>query len=737
MIVATGNETQASSITSAQFNTNTSQTRVYIEGDEKKGGYIASHCLQCVSNCGLRAFVKDGKVRYLEGNPLDPNSRGRMCAKGQAGVQQIYDPDRVKNPLERVGERGSGKWRDISWDEAMQKISSRLRRLRDSGHPEQFVFYSGRNMQAGYTTRFTNAFGSPNHFNHDSLCASGRQMATLLTYGDTWPQMDIENARYVLLFGFSAFDAGICFVPAAQRLVNALSKGAKLVVVDPRLSKTAAKASEWISIAPGTDAALAMGIMNVMVSEGLYDREFVEHWTVGFDDFVEKELKRFTPEYASSICRVPAEKIGELAWDFATTRPAVADAMRGVSAHTNGTVSIRAVMALNVLLGNIDDIGGMNLDFGWWNIGLGAVDPVPPAPKETRRLDRLGTSQYPLAAVPIQQQILPSIAERDPYPADTVMLYHSSPAYAMPDPKKQMNILKNPDKVPFIISVDPFMGESTTFADIVLPEGTYLERYDAVSWPYSLQFTPYVFLRKPVVPPQLESRMVKDILRELAHRIGGGMEQYFADDAVAYHRKEIEGITNGPSWDEIVKNGVWVAPAKRETQRFRKNGFFTPSGKIELYSKRMDDAGFPPFPTYVPVATHDAERRQQYPFCLITYKVAMHNQSRTANVPFLVEVMDRNYAEINPKSAASLGIRDGDEVYVESEIGRIEGVARLTNEIRQDTIAISHHFGHWEYGRVAKGRGISPNPIVACNDDGIGAPAAFNSTLVRVYKKLK
>ncbi len=367
------------------------------------------------------------------------------------------------------------------------------------------------------------------------------------------------------------------------------------------------------------------------------------------------------------------------------------------------------------------------------SLPLAPVEPVPPVPVGVPRVDLSGTDEYPFAAN-IQHRILPSIAEGKPYPVDTVILYHASPAYATPEPGKQVEVLKDTSRVPFLVAIDPFMGESTAYADLVLPEATYLERHDLISFPLNLSFVPYIFLRRPVIPPLYEAREVKDILRELAQRIGGGVEEYFRDTVVEYHKKELAGIPGGPTWEELVENGLWVAPGPRKTRRYEEKGFATPSGKIEIYSQRLAERGLPPYPTYQPVPGHTADERRDYPFYLITYKLPIHNQSRTANIPPLMQIQGENYLEIHPDTAGRLGIADRDLVVVDSRVGKIEIRARITRRIRPDVVAISHHFGHTHYGRTAKGRGVNPNHVIQCLDDRIGGMVAFNDTLVKIQR---
>lgn len=693
----------------------------------RQDGYVQSACLQCVGNCGISVYVNSGRAVSIEGNLKDPNNQGRLCAKGQAGLAQLYDRDRNRHPMERDGERGSGKWRRISWDEALNKIAGRLARLRAEGKPERLVFYSGRNMMAGYSTRFAHAFGTPNHFNHDSICANARTVACAATMGEDWPLPDYRYARYILLLGTNRFETNLPYLGGAWRLAEAMERGAKLVVVDPRFNMTAAKAHRWIPVRPGTDAALVMGMIHTIVQEGLYDRAFMEEWTEGFAEFTEQVLPAYAPEVVAAICGVSADTIREVAREFATTRPAVADWLRGVCSHQNGAVASRAVLTLNALVGNLDQRGGLCFTRA---ASLSAVEPVPPVPTQPK-LDLSDTQAYPLAHN-LQHLVLPTIARGDLYPVDTVICYHASPAYSTPQPNLQVEVLRDTNKVPFLVSIDPFYGETSHYADIILPEVTYLERWDLVSWPFSFEFRPYIFLRKPVVQPLYEARQGHDILRDLALQVGGGMETYFADDIVTYLKKEVAGL--GVDWEQLLEEGVWQDPQPRAVGRYRAGGFHTPSGKFEIKSRILEEKGFNPFPAYEPIPQHTAQRKQEYPFHLITFKLNVHNQSRTANVAYLLEAVGENSVEIHPEDAARLGIADGELVEVRSESGAIRIKAKVTAGIAPGVVGISHHFGHTQYGTTARGRGANPNWVITCFEDRLGGMVAYNDTLVAVEK---
>ncbi len=689
---------------------------------------IATVCHLCVGNCGIVATVADGRVIKIDGNPKDPNNRGRLCPRGQAALQLAYDPYRLRYPMERAGERGEGKWKRITWDEALKKVADRLRPIKEK-YPERLTFARGRDMMSDYTQRFVKAFGSPNYIAHDAICMCNRQTAYLLSWGDGWPYADYANSRYIVIVGSNPAVANITPTGNAERLADAKAQGATIICADPRLSETAARATQWIPIVPGTDGAFLMGLINVLLAENLYDKAFVQAWTVGLEGLTE-EAKKFSPEEVGKICDIAPDLVREVARGLAANKPkALVETGRGTSSHLNGTYASRAGAVVNTLLGNVDQVGGMGL---LESVPLASIAPEPPDPKESRRSDRAKSSEFPIALFDRQHRLLFDIAEGKPYPTEALITYYSNLVFSSPDVQGQVAALK---KIPFIVSIDAFMSETTSYADIILPDASDLERWDLFSWPYIGEIRPYLKLRQPVIAPMYESRFGRQIIHDLALAIGGGMEKHFADEPVEFLKKRLAGTPNGPTWDQILKDGIWVRPSERGIRKYEQSGFKTTSKKAEIFCQTMKDKGFNPYPTYVSIKAHqDTGVRKEYPFYLINYKLPYHTQSRSQNLSYLMEIASENYVLMHPTTAGPLNIKDGDLVWVESKLGKFQIKAKLTEGIRPDTVAIPFHFGHWEYGDLAKGKGANPNSIIPSESDGLGENAAFNSTLVKVYK---
>ncbi|MFT5092345.1 MAG: thiosulfate reductase/polysulfide reductase chain A, partial [Porticoccaceae bacterium] len=280
---------------------------------------VPGMCQLCSTVCGIIGYVKDGRIIKVEGNPNDPNSRGHLCARGQAALNHQYHPERLLYPLKRVGERGEGRWKRISWDEALDEIAEKLKTIRDSGHPEDFAFHQGRQRSKDAIARFLDAFGTKTQLSHRSLCSGNRRAANLtFLWESDWDLNDVENSKYILNFGSNAFEAHQGHVSFATRIQNGRFKnGAKLVTFDVRLSNTGGASDEWFAPFPGTDGAVALGIGHVILAENLHDEEFITKWTNVSIEELREHYKDYTPEWAEQVSGVPAADIARIAREFA------------------------------------------------------------------------------------------------------------------------------------------------------------------------------------------------------------------------------------------------------------------------------------------------------------------------------------------------------------------------------------------------------------------------------------
>ena len=745
--------------------------------------WVRSVCQLCPGNCGISVRVLDGRAVKIEGNPLHPINQGALCPEGVAGLQVLYNPDRIRGPLRRVA---SG-WEDVSWEEAINLVVDKLREIRDNGTPHTTVFmHDGRRgPMSDLIARFCQAFGTPNNVAADDVRADGTPMAHYLTLG--WKDhagYDWENVNYLLCFGGSFLEA---WQPTVRQLwaYSHMRRGrpgtrSRLVQIEPRLSVTAAKADEWIPIVPGTEGALALGIAHVIVDGELYDTEFIEEHTFGFEDWTDEAgeehlgfstlvLRDYPVDQVARITGVSADAIRRLARDFVASRPAVAAG--DVSEHTNGLFSQMAIQSLNALVGSIGVPGGMirqrDVPLAPWPDVV--QDDIARTGVAMTRLDRAGTHDRPLADS-ASQAIPEAIMSRDPYEVGILFLHHANPLYTGPNVRAFREAF---DKIPFIVSFSPFLDESTEQADLVLPDCTYLEKWLYSPIEPSLGY-PVLGLVQPVVEPLYESFNTGDVLLEIAKRLGGTLAASFPwADFTELIQFRLRGVFEGGRglmvrgtfeefWDELRARGLWYDPPYEFEQW--EELFATPSGRFEFYSQHLRDK-------WETVAQHDPAELEtmleclmvqargdelvmphyepaqylgdehEYPFHLNVYELMAYARGGGVNSPWMQEVfglhvkeMWDSWIELHPETAEELGISDRDEVWVESPVGRIKTKARLYRGAMPNVVNMPFGQGHQAVGRWARDRGANPNEILATACDRLTGQSARLATRVKVYK---
>lgn len=716
---------------------------------------VPTTCLNCYARCGIFGYERDGQLMTVGGNPDHPNNRGRMCAKGHAGINLLYDPDRVLHPLKRVGKRGDGNWQQIGWDEALDELAGRMRRLRAAGQQDRFVFLSTRDITTpDFTRRFCHAFGSPNALVNVPLSGWNKACAQTLTWGAPYEINDVANTQYLLLFGANPFEAHLLRTSFVQRITEGrLNKiehdkvhhGAKMVTFDPRLSQTAGKSDEWFPIRPGTDGIVALAMANVIMREGLADRGFIDKWCNYPADKLAAHLAQFTPEAAERESGVSAADIRRIAIELATTKPATTVSTGGVSKHENGVQTERAVMLLNAITGNIDVKGGFCLPRRYQ---LPQPKPEPNIPNSASAFFGHG-----LLGLEGEAGLLDAVEHGTNI--DTCILYKANPCYEWPDTSRTTSVFSDERKVPFIVAIDSFMTETAAYADLILPDSIYLEKFE-VETPPSFSMVPIVSLRQPVVKPQGTVRSAEDVLIELAQKIGGGMERFFSFDSyrqyVEAQISEIQPLVRAGGMKYLEEKGFWTDPAKAATYRsYQQTGFATPSGKFEIYSERIARAGSSALPSYNPI--RGSQNLKDDEFVLITYQWNVHTHSRTADSMWLSEIVHANPMLINKEVGERLGLKTGDKVRVSGPAGELEIEVRLTQGIHPKTVAISDSTGHWAYGRVAQakkfkskypetecvwwskeGHGVHPNHVIEHKLDPLGGGQAWMDSKVRIKK---
>jgi thiosulfate reductase/polysulfide reductase chain A len=687
---------------------------------------VYSLCFMCSIRCPIKVLVKDGQVKWIEGNPHVAGMEGSLCPRGAAGISLLYDDQRVQSPMIRVGERGEGKWRKASWDEALDLVGDKLKKIIDE-HGGHSVVLGERTQLATHVSKtFLKAIKSPNHFTHDALCKGSVNTACRSLYGYTDGQMGMQynKAKHIVLYGRNIFEA--ISVKEVNSLMQALENGAKLTYIDPRVTVTATKAHRYWMIRPGTDLALNYALIHVILKERLYDAEYVDRWVEGISE-LQDFVSAYTPEWAQEETGIAADEIVSLAREMSKDKPSVIFhfGYRGAN-HTNEIYMRRSIMILNSLMGSVEVPGGFFFKKGPGEEGAKPARKLTEQkfPKiDVPRFDKVGTPDFPLPDPNhgVGQMLPFAILNEDPYPVKALIAYRFDPLGSIADANQTKKAL---DKLDLIVAIDINYSDIAWYADVILPESIYLERTDCIQQANGLK--PQMFLRKQAVEPRYDTRDGAIILKQIADRIGTG--KYFPyenmDELV---RWQLEGT--GFSMEDFEKKG-FVAYGKRQIFMDRQSGlkFKTPSGKIEVKSSLLEDAGFESFPTYEPVAVPPDGQ-----FKLVVGRNALHTHVSTQNNAYLNEICPENELWINTAKAAELGISNGDMVEIASSVGSGEMKAKVTDLIHPEAVFMLHGFGH-EAKRASRSynKGVSDSVLQENIYDKIGGSPAYHDTLVTV-----
>ena len=491
-------------------------------------------CQLCSTVCGITGWVKNGRIIKVDGNKNDPNSRGKLCGRGQAALNHQYHPERLLYPLRRVGARGEGKWKRISWEEALSELADKLGAVRRSGKLEEFAFHQGRSRSKDAVRDFLRAFGTNTALNHRGLCSAARRAANLTyLFESDWDLGDYEHSKYILNFGSNMFEAHQGHVPGAQRVQRGrFVNGAKLVTFDVRMSNTAGNSDEFYMPSPGTDGAVALGMAHTIVKEKLYNETFFSEWANVSIEELWEGLREYTPEWAEQTSTIPAAVITRIAREFAAAAPrATTMCNRGSSAHLNGYYNDRAIGLLNVLVGSVGEHGG------WCWMWTGGIDgkrfkspPGAPAPKTPSLL--ADPPEIALSNVWNKMKVGELVyhyLQQERAKIQVYMSYNLDSPLTWPETDVTKSVLLDEDKIGFHVCINPFLNETGEFADMVLPWTTFMERWDVdARGAYNLK--PYLSMRRPMVEPLGEARDIRAIFPELARRIGDGMEKFYPAD---------------------------------------------------------------------------------------------------------------------------------------------------------------------------------------------------------------
>ena len=697
-------------------------------GDERVQR-IATNCEMCFWRCGTVAEVADGKVVRVAGNPDHPLTKGRLCARGNAGPGLLYDNDRLKYPMVRVGQRGEGKFQRVSWDQALNLFAQKLTDLKQKYGPESVAFFP-HGVASSFFSIFMKAYGTPNSAEPAfAQCRGPREVAYALTFGtglNSPEPVDLEESKLIILIG-SHIGENV-FTSQVTAFAEGLSRGAKLIVVDPRFSTAASKADYWLPIRPGTDTALLLAWINVLIAEGIYDREYIEKYAHGFQELA-AHTREFTPEWAEPITEISARTIRETAQAMGDAQPAVAlHPGRHVTWYGNDTQRARAMAILTALTGSWGRKGGIFLPT---HIKSGKFT-LPPFPKSEReRADGAGT-RYPLASEEqgVTNGLIEATVTAKPYPIKAWVVYGQNVLQSIP---QQPATIKAIEQLEFIAAVDVMPMNYTNYADLVLPEATYLERFDMPAVIASAK-QPFISLRQPAVEPLYDTKPGWWIAKQMAKRMG--LDAYFPwETPEQYLAKVIEPM--GIDASVLKVRGSVAFPGRPYIEdRIPEDGplFETPSGKIELYSSMLKDLGFDPLPVYTPV-----ENPPVGYFRLIYGRAPMHSFARTQNNARLHSLMPENEVWINTIAARNLGFRETQRVVVQNSDGvkSLPVLIRITEGIRPDCVYMVHGFGHDSPKlRRAYHRGASDTELMTkVNVDPIMGGTGMRVNFVRILKE--
>jgi anaerobic selenocysteine-containing dehydrogenase len=751
---------------------------------------IPGYCALCVSRCGSIAVIENGRFVALEPDPSHPTGKA-LCAKGRAAPELVYHPDRLHYPLKRTRPKGDPDpgWQRISWDEALELTATSLRTIAETHGPESVVFSavspstSASDDSVVWIQRLMNAFGSPNLCFSMELCGWGRYQATQYTFGAAVPGAylpDLEHAGCILFWGYNPNVARLAHATAT---VEAVKRGARLIVVDPRRTGIAKKANLWLQVRPGTDAALALGITHVMIERGWYDREFVRNWTNGpllvrsdngrlltqrdlsmegsaqkyaawsealgrpiiydpstgsyegeqagvalFGQYQIELLtgqvvchpafqltadlcRRYTPEEVEAICGVDRSQVEATARMLWEARPVAYYAWSGVEMQTNSTQIARAIAQLYALTGSFDSLGGNVLFAAVPTANVTGMELMPAA----QRTKTLGLTERPLG--PSRWQFVTSdelyrgILEQKPYQVRGLVGFGANLLLAHADVQRGREALAALD---FYVHADLFMNPTAALADIVLPVASAFEREALkIGFEISADAQSIVQLRQRMAEPQGEARSDTQIVFDLAQRLGLGAHFWEGDIEAAY-RYQLGPSGISPTVLREQPGGMRAAPPTRyrkfaEQVDGQPRGFNTPTRKIELYSEKMLEHGYPPLPEYAeplvgPVSRPDLTER--YPLILTCAKHGLFCETQHRALPSLRRKARDPEVELHPMAAAVRGIRPGDWVYIETPEGRVRARAVLNETLKPNVVCGQH--GWWQAAPEIGAPGYDP-----------------------------
>lgn len=644
---------------------------------------VYSICGMCTVRCPIQVEVEDGVCTFLQGNPFVSGIDGAICARGGAGLALVNDDERPRGPLIREGARGEGKWRTVGWDEALDYVAERLRKV-IATHGGRSVLFSDR---GGPFTDLHQAFmrgiGSPNYCNHDASCAMNVQHAALSVFGLGREGFvnDYKNARHVVLQTRNIFES--INVKEVNDLLGGMEQGCKLSVIDIRATATAAKADTFFLIRPGTDYAFNLAVIHLLLKEKLYDDAFAKLWIKDLER-LEEFVRPYTPEWAEQETGIRAPDLAAFVHDVAKAKPAVVWHPGWMTARYGDSFYVcRSIYVINALLGAIGARGGMPIankpgDFG--RKGLNKLVDLLPSPRD-RRADGVGW-RYPHFGSGTGHLGLAfkAVETEDPYPVKAYIAYRHDPLMAFPDPEALKTILQ---KLDFMVSVTFSWSDTAWVSDVVLPLSPYLERESIVACKNGLK--PYFFLRERALEPRFDTRADWEILCNLAKRLDIPQLKFDTIDAIRAYQLEGTGV----GIQDFAATGIVEMARKPLYRTIDETSFPTPSGKIEIVSEKLEKQGLSSLNPYKP-----REKIPEGSFRVTFGRCPVHTQGHTVNNPVLNELMPANTLWLNKGVGEKMDLVDGEvvEVCSGSQVGRIK--VSLTEFIHPEAVFLVHGFGH-------------------------------------------
>src|SRR5689334_3313450 len=674
----------------------------------------------CPDTCAMLVTVKDGVAVKVQGDPEHPFTDGSLCTKVTHYPERTYAPDRLQHPLRRVGPKGKGEFKRVSWDEALDEIAARIKAL--AAEDPQTILplsYAGTMGLVQYMSmdrRFFNRLGASQL--ERSLCSSAGKAGIKATLGGSYG-MDPEHyqdSKLIIIWGSNPITSNLHFWSRAQ---EAKRCGAKLVAIDPYRSLTAEKCSQHIALLPGTDGALALGIMNVLVTEGLIDRDYIEKYTLGFKELSER-LPQYTPQWAAETCGISVEEVVQLAREYGTLKPAAIRLNYGMQRHAGGGIAARTIACLPALTGAWRDPAG--------GILLTTADNYNFDHAKLERPDLMPRSSTGARPRVINHSKVGDALTAAESPVRAVIVYNNNPVAVCPDSSKVVEGFRREDL--FCVVMDSFLTDTADYADIVLPATTQLEHTDIHKSYGHL----YVLANNPAIAPVGESLPNAEVFRRLAARMGFE-EECFRDSDDDIARQAIgSGHANlaGMDWEALKKNGWQRLALPKTFAPFAKGGFHTPSGKCEFYSASLKAQGLDPLPFYNPPAELPSSNRQlaqKYPLNFLSPPARNFLNSSFANMKRFRDELGEPSLELHPEDAMARKIADGDRVRVFNDRGSLTLRACVNGKPRRGVVVAP---SVWWKKFSRDGR--NANNVTSQRTADLGGAATFYDCLVEVER---